>query len=129
MGSIPEFSILKGGRHPLPHGVDHLLHRLFERSAALFSEADASCPTHTFGQLDALSTKLARAMLQQMQQLQARPNSDGDYIVGVSLFLCSQFSPNVKNNKNLNSLNWLLYFSSSCQIFLKKKQQNLKQTF
>jgi hypothetical protein len=93
MGSIPEFSILKGGRHPLPHGADHLLHRLFERSAAarasgaaLFSEADASCPTHTFGQLDALSTKLARAMLQQMQQLQARPNSDGDYIVGVSLF-------------------------------------------
>jgi hypothetical protein len=92
MGSIPEFSILKGGRHPLPHGAEHLLHRLFERSAAarasaaaLFSEADATCPTHTFGQLDGLSTRLARTMLQQMQHLQARPNSDGDYIVGVSL--------------------------------------------
>lgn len=91
MGSIPEFSILKGGRQPLPQGAEHLLHRLFERSAAarasgaaLFSEADASCPTHTFGQLDALSTRLARTLLKQVQDLQARPNGDGDFIVGVS---------------------------------------------
>jgi len=91
MGSIPEFSILKGERHQLPQGADYLLHRLFERSAAarassaaLFAEEDASCPTHTFGQLDALSTRLARVLLKQVQDLQSKPNGDGDFIVGVS---------------------------------------------
>ncbi|XP_065340194.1 beta-alanyl-bioamine nonribosomal peptide synthetase ebony [Cloeon dipterum] len=92
MGSIPEFSILKGEKHPLPSGPDYLLHRLFERCAAanpsspaLFSETDNIDPTHTFAQLDALSSKIARVLLNQVQRLQCKPNDDGDYIVGVSL--------------------------------------------
>ncbi|XP_059470894.1 beta-alanyl-bioamine nonribosomal peptide synthetase ebony [Neocloeon triangulifer] len=92
MGSIPEFSILKGDRQTLPTGPDYLLHRLFERSAAanickpaLFSETDAASPTHTFAQLDALSSRLARVLLNQLHRLKAEPNADGDFIVGVSL--------------------------------------------
>lgn len=90
MGSLPQLSIIKGPTKPLK---PNLLHKIFEDVAtgessdktALIFEENGVKKTYTYRELNEITNKLARVITHAVVNNHLSANTDGDFIVAVSM--------------------------------------------
>ncbi|GJQ71326.1 hypothetical protein Trydic_g11060 [Trypoxylus dichotomus] len=90
MGSLPDLSVIKG---PINYLQPNLLHKLFEDIAAcnedsiaiIYEDADV-LKRHTYKELNELSNRLSRSLLDAIVKNNLPRNNDQDYIIAVSMY-------------------------------------------
>lgn len=92
MGSLPQFSIIKGQQVPL---YPKLLHKTFEelvdkkfgeKTALIFAdENNGERRSTNYNTLNSSSNRIANALLEKIQSQYLQANNDGDWIICVCM--------------------------------------------
>ncbi|KAH0808989.1 hypothetical protein GEV33_013801 [Tenebrio molitor] len=90
MGSLPQLSILKGPTRPLvPNSISRIFEKVAATSAtnniALIFEENGRVSQLSYLQVDQITNRLARTIVETIKAKNLKPNSDGDYIVAVNM--------------------------------------------
>ncbi|CAH1280253.1 unnamed protein product [Diabrotica balteata] len=90
MGSIPKLSILKGPTRQFhANSLDSIFETVatsqHENDAALLFEVNGEIRTHTYSDVNKITNKLARTIIETISNNQLPRNKDGDYIIGVNM--------------------------------------------
>ncbi|KAL3269027.1 hypothetical protein HHI36_008110 [Cryptolaemus montrouzieri] len=91
MGSLPQFSILKGPtRRCSPEYIDDIIEKTLsdstDRIAVIYEDEDGNTIRHTYSELNIIANKLARVIKRTITEHKLQKNLDGDYIVAVNLY-------------------------------------------
>ena len=90
MGSLPQLSVLKGPPRSLSHTqIDTLFEKVATGSSsdntALIFEENGEVRKLSYLQVDRITTRFARTIIDLVKTRSLSPNSDGDYIVAVNM--------------------------------------------
>lgn len=91
MGSLPQFSIIKGQQVPL---YPKLLHKAFEelvdkkfgeKTALVFTDENGEKRLTNYNTLNSMSNRMALVLLEKIQSSNLKVNNDGDWIICVCM--------------------------------------------
>lgn len=91
MGSLPQFSIIKGQQVPL---YPKCLHKTFEelvdkkfgdKTALIFHDENGVEKLTNYNSLNSMSNRIACALLEKIQANNLQANNDGDWIICVCM--------------------------------------------
>nr|QNH91384.1 ebony [Harmonia axyridis] len=92
MGSLPQFSILKGPTRKFnPEFINDIIEsrvgdsNTADKIALIFEDGDGNTSKHTYAELNIITNKLARVIKNTIVQEKLQRNLDGDYLVAVNL--------------------------------------------